>query len=156
MQSGGSKVDIGIIVDASVDAKADFKKLKSFIIKLSSKFDISINGARAGIILFNNDVLLEAALSDSRSNTDFQNVINSLQMLRGSPRISKAFEMADNKLFTVSNGMRRDVPKVLLLLLGSKVVDSLSTFDMNKLTKPLYDKGIKVSCFIGVCVCMCM
>ena len=63
----------------------------------------------------------------------------------GKPRIHKALEMANNKLFTESNGMRPSgVTKVLVSLLGEKVASHMNTLDTINTAQPLHDNDIKV------------
>lgn len=133
--------DLGIIIDGSIDTAADFKKLKSFLTKISSNFVFSSQGNHAGIILYNADASLEYALADFQSNRDLENAIRRLSSSGGKPRMDKALNMAYNKLFSEYNGMRKTVPRILVVVFGNRNYNDLNNQDSMNAVRSLSKAG---------------
>ena len=129
-------------MDSSGSIRNSYSKEKDFVKTVAGKIGISLSGSRAGLVLFGTYAELSIKLNQFDNTADFQSAVDQLRLMGSSTRIDRALTVADEQLFSVSNGMRLNVPKVLILLTDGKQ-DSAATAPSIAI-KPFHDAGIKV------------
>ena len=117
------KRDIGFIVDSSGSIGSHYGKEKSFVKKVAEKIGISLSGTRAGVVLFSYKAILKVKLNQYNNTADFNRAVDNLEHLRYKTRTGLALTVALEQLFTIPNGMRANVPNVLILLTDGKAND---------------------------------
>ena len=126
------KKDIGFIVDSSGSIKSDdYVKEKNFVKKVAQRIGISQSGTRAGIVLFSTTAKLEVKLNQYDKTADFNKAVDNLEFLDAGTRIGLALKVALEQLFTRANGMRANVPNIIILLTDGQT----STSDKSLLTR---------------------
>ena len=92
--------------------------MKNFIKAVNKEFEIGPNAAHVAIIAYSTKaqtVLRFSDLSGSQVTADAVNrKVDALPHQRGYTFIDKALRLAERDVFTEANGMRRDVPKVVM------------------------------------------
>ena len=129
-------------MDSSGSIRNSYSKEKDFVKTVAGKIGISLSGSRAGLVLFSTWAELEIKLNQFDNTTAFQSAVDQLPLRGYSTRIDRALAVANEHLFSVSNGMRPNVPKVLILLTDGRQ-DNVAT-DPSIAIKPFHDAGIKV------------
>ena len=108
-------MDLGFTMDAT--GSVDWKIETEFVKQLASARNISPSGCHASVIVFSNVADLEIKFSDpNNNNVDFANAVNVLKHHKGSTRMDKALKSAYYDMFSEANGMRKDVPKLLVFI----------------------------------------
>ena len=94
--------------------------------------------------MFSSLALLKIKFSDFDNVEDFKRAVNALPLLNSVTYIDKALRVAYNRLFKKANGMRTNVPRVLILLTDGKQTHGRGVVPLPKAVKPFHDAGIKV------------
>ena len=110
------KRDIGFIVDSSGSIRSHYGIVKSFVKNVAEEIGISLSGTRAGVLLFSDNAILKVKLNQFDNTADFNNAVDNLDHLDSGTYIGLAIKTALEQLFTIPNGMRINVPNVLILL----------------------------------------
>ena len=117
-------VDIGFILDSSGSLKNDYSKEKDFLKSLAATFGISANGSRAGIVTFSYYSEHSIKLNDFTDISSFIAAVDKIPLMGSTTRIDKALRLAKKEMFSLKNGGRAGIPKVLILLTdGSQTAD---------------------------------
>ena len=98
--------------------------MKAFLKQLTDEFDISPSGTHVAVVAYSTNprvVFKFNTLQGSQLNTDkVKKLLDSIPHQRGLTYIDRALLFADGEIFTVQNGMRPQVTKVLLSRLKEK------------------------------------
>ena len=139
-----SRVDVGFIVDSSGSVASDYPKEKEFVKTIGNSLDIAEDGSHAGIVVFSSNSEVAMKFSESNNGSAFATAVDKLPLLRGRTRIDKALKLAFDRLFREEDGMRLDVPKVLVLLTdGAQTVED-GAIAPSKAVEPFHEANIKV------------
>ena len=111
--------DIAFLLDNSGNMRSRFNKLKRIVKELAVNADVSENGTRVGVVSFNSKARVDIKLNDHDNIDDFNKGVDNVRMLGHLNRIDKALTVVQNEFFTKTNGARRGVPKVVVLLTDS-------------------------------------
>uniref|UniRef100_A0A3Q2T1R2 Collagen alpha-1(XII) chain n=1 Tax=Fundulus heteroclitus TaxID=8078 RepID=A0A3Q2T1R2_FUNHE len=137
----GAKADLVYLIDGSWSIGDDsFNKVIQFTTKMTAAFDvISPKGMQVSFVQFSDD-----AKSEFKLNTyhDKGVVISALQSVRykgGNTKTGVALKHVYEKVFTSDSGMRRNVPKVLVV-----VTDGRSQDEVKKSAEKLQHSGYSV------------
>ena len=104
-------------MDASGSVTAPNWKVKqSFVEDLASEINISPSGGHASVTVFSSNAKVMIKFSDYQTNASFKKAVSALKYTRGGTRIDNALEVAYNDMFNSTNGMRPDVPKLLVFM----------------------------------------
>lgn len=94
------------------------KQLSAFISSIVDGLDVSPSGAHVGIITYGSNATILIPfnkLEGSQLNKDeVKRLVDTAKPIAGSPRIDKALQLADTKLFTTESGARPGVTKVII------------------------------------------
>ena len=105
---------------------------------------LSSSGAHASLVLFSHKAFLKIKFSDFYNGEGFNRAVDELPLLNSITRIDRALQVALNEMFSRVNGMRRNVPHVLVLLTDGKQTPGNDVMPLPKAVKPFHDAGIKV------------
>ena len=117
-------VDIGFILESTDSVKAEHRKAKEFLKSFAASFGISSKGTRAGVVTFSYFGELSIKLSDHSDISSFNLAVDNIKLMGSTARIDKALCLAQRKLFSLANGGRLGVPKLLILLTYSSPVQN--------------------------------
>ena len=117
-------VDIGFILESTDSVKAEHRKAKEFLKFFAASFGISSKGTRAGVVTFSYFGELSIKLSDHSDISSFNLAVDNIKLMGSTARIDKALCLAQRKLFSLANGGRLGVPKLLILLTYSSPVQN--------------------------------
>eukprot|EP00794_Sanderia_malayensis_P005383 gene5383-6056_t len=138
------RADVGFIVDSSGSLKDDYDKEKSFVKSVATRFDIREGGSHAGIVLFSGRAQVKVGFSEKNDVAIFNKTIDELPLFGKSTRIDKALDVAQRILFQPSNGMRLDVPQVLIVLTDGKQTNAVDAVPLGQAVAPFHESGVKV------------
>ena len=115
------RVDVGFVMDASGSVGAsNWKVEQEFIEHLASEINISPSGGQASVTVYSSTANIRIKFSDYQTYATFKNAVKALKYTRGGTRIDKALEVANNDMFSATNGMRPEAPKVLVFITDGK------------------------------------
>ena len=117
-------VDIGFILESTDSVKAEHRKAKEFLKFFAASFGISSKETRAGVVTFSYFGELSIKLSDHSNISSFNRAVDNITLMGSTARIDKALCLAQRKLFSLANGGRLGVPKLLILLTYSSPVQN--------------------------------
>ncbi|XP_054652752.1 collagen alpha-1(XII) chain isoform X3 [Dunckerocampus dactyliophorus] len=137
----GAKADLVFLIDGSWSiGDESFHKVIQFVKSMTGAFDvISPNGMQVAFVQYSDDAKTEFKLNTYH---DKGVVISALQNVRyrgGNTKTGIALKHVYEKVFTSDSGMRRNVPKVLVV-----VTDGRSQDDVKKSALQLQQSGYSV------------
>uniref|UniRef100_A0A672LIB9 Collagen type XII alpha 1 chain n=1 Tax=Sinocyclocheilus grahami TaxID=75366 RepID=A0A672LIB9_SINGR len=137
----GAKADLVFLIDGSWSiGDESFIKVRQFVFSMIGAFDvISRNGMQVSFVQYS-----DGAKTEFKLNTyhDKGMVLSALQMVKyrgGNTKTGAALKHIGEKVFTSDNGMRRTVPKVLVV-----VTDGRSQDEVKKSAAKLQHAGYSV------------
>ncbi|KAM9340955.1 collagen alpha-1(XII) chain [Symphorus nematophorus] len=137
----GAKADLVFLIDGSWSiGDESFNKVIQFVTSMTGAFDvISPGGMQVSFVQYSDDAKTEFKLNTYH---DKGIVISALQTVRyrgGNTKTGVALKHVYEKVFTSDSGMRRNVPKVLVV-----VTDGRSQDDVKKSAEKLQHSGYSV------------
>ncbi|XP_036927763.1 collagen alpha-1(XII) chain isoform X4 [Acanthopagrus latus] len=137
----GAKADLVFLIDGSWSiGDESFNKVIQFVTSMTGAFEvISPKGMQVSFVQFSDDAKTEFKLNTYH---DKGIVISALQTVRyrgGNTKTGVALKHVYEKVFTSDSGMRRNVPKVLVV-----VTDGRSQDDVKKSAEKLQHSGYSV------------
>ena len=137
-------VDIGFILESTDSVKAEHRKAKEFLKFFAASFGINSKGTRAGVVTFSYFGELSIKLSDHSDISSFNLAVDNITLMGSTARIDKALCLAQRKLFSLANGGRLGVPKLLILLTYSSPVQNARVGDLKEIADELRADGINI------------
>lgn len=116
-------MDVGIILDSSrTVGRYNFEILKRALAKFTDYFHVSKEGTHFGFIHYNENASLDFDFADSSlyNSGALKEKIMDIKYDPGLTRTDKALRLADERLFTDRGGVRKDVPKFLIVITDGK------------------------------------
>lgn len=146
-------LDFAFVVDTSGSiSRSNFKKLKAFIEQMIDGFDISEEGTHVAVVEYSTSA--SVVLKFDHFKGVYLNAVNlkrkarKIPHKRGFTHIDRGLHMANTEVFTVKDGMRPNVTKIVLVMTDGKQTvekDGVLTSDiLRDAVQPLKDKGIRV------------
>ncbi|XP_059375411.1 collagen alpha-1(XII) chain-like isoform X2 [Carassius carassius] len=137
----GAKADLVFLIDGSWSIGDDsFIKVRQFVFSMIGAFDvISRDGMQVSFVQYSDEAKTEFKLNTYH---DKGMVLSALQMVRyrgGNTKTGVALKHIGEKVFTSDSGMRRNVPKVLVV-----VTDGRSQDEVKKSATKLQHAGYSV------------
>ena len=136
--------DVGFIVDSSGSVTNEYGKEKDFVSQMIQQLQLSSNGTHSALVLFSDSAALKIKFSDYQNVRDFQRAVQELPLMGSTTRIDKALKLAYNDMFNAANGMRPNVPKILVLLTDGEQTRRHDSISPSEAVKPFHKAGIKV------------
>ena len=139
-----AKVDVGFVLDSSGSLKNDYDNEKHFLKALAATFGVSDDGARAGVVTFSYYTEHSIKLNDHTKLSTFNDAVDKIALMGSTTRIDKALRMVQSEMFSIPNGGRPGVNKVLILLTDGTQTQDNDAEDPAVVAKELRDRGIRV------------
>ena len=137
-------VDVGFILDSSGSLRKSYGKEKNFLKVLASTFGISPNGSRAGVITFSYYTEHSIKLKDHTDLLGFNKAVDKIPLMGSTTRIDKAFRLAQQEMFSLPNGARPGIPKVLILLTDGSQTQDVGAEDPGEVAEQLRKDGVSI------------
>merc|ERR1712168_1198593 len=137
-------VDLGFILDSSGSLRADYHREKAFLKEIAAAFGISESGSRAGVVTFSFDAELSIRMNDYFDQIAFDNAVDAIPLMGSITRIDRALRLAQRELFDESNGGRRGVSKILVLLTDGSQTPDADAEDPGNISDEIRASGVTV------------
>lgn len=137
-------MDVGFILDSSGSLRNDYDKEKDFLKALAASFGVSDDGARAGVVTFSYNSEHSIKLNDHSSFSTFNDAVDKIPLMGSTTRIDKALRLSQKELFTLPNGGRPGIPKILILLTDGSQTQDADAEDPSVIANEIRSKGIKL------------
>lgn len=137
-------VDIGFVLDSSGSLRADYSKEKSFLKVLAASFGISDKLSRAGVVTFSLNAEHSIKLSDHKNFSTFGKAVDKIPLMGSTTRIDRALRLSQNELFSLSNGARPGVPKLMVILTDGSQTNDIDAEDPSLVADEIRRAGIRV------------
>ncbi|XP_053566419.1 collagen alpha-1(XII) chain isoform X2 [Bombina bombina] len=137
----GAKADIVFLIDSSWSIGDDnFNKVRQFIFNTIGAFDV-INpaGIQVSFVQFSDEAQTEFRLNTYADKSQALGALANVRYKGGNTKTGKALKFVRDKVLTVENGMRRSVPKVLVV-----VTDGRSQDEVKKSAMDIQHSGFSV------------
>ena len=137
-------IDVGFILDSSGSLRNNYEQEKEFLKSLAKTFGVSSNGSRAGVVTFSYFSEHSIKLSDHSDIASFNRAVDKIPLMGSTTRIDKALRLAQKELFSLSNGGRAGVPKLLILLTDGTQTQDAGAEDPGDIAEELRADGINI------------
>ena len=135
-------VDVGFILDSSGSLRNDYQNEKNFLKSLAGAFGVSKDDSRAGVITFSYYSEHSIKLKDHTDINSFNAAVDAIPLMGSTTRIDKALRLTQNELFTLENGARPGIPKILILLTDGSQTQDAGAEDPGDISNELRNSGI--------------
>ena len=139
-----SSMDIGFMLDSSGSLRDQYPQIKAFIKNFVSNLAVSKEGVHVGVVTFSFYATLSIKFSDFVNKADFKEAVEKIPFMGSTTRIDRALKVVNEDMFSESNGARRDVTKMLILLTDGSQTKDADAVDPGKLAKLLRQRGIHI------------
>ena len=139
-----SKVDVGFILDSSGSLRNDYDKEKDFLKALAATFGISKDTSRAGVVTFSYNAEHSILLTDHDNLALFNEAVDRIPLMGSTTRIDRALRLSQRELFSIQNGGRPGIPKVLVLLTDGSQTDDSDAEDPGAVADEIRKKGVRI------------
>uniref|UniRef100_A0A4W6E2Z3 Collagen alpha-1(XII) chain n=1 Tax=Lates calcarifer TaxID=8187 RepID=A0A4W6E2Z3_LATCA len=137
----GAKADLVFLIDGSWSIGDDsFNKVIQFVTSMTGAFDvISPSGMQVSFVQYSDDAKTEFKLNTYHDKGIVLSALQTVRYRGGNTKTGIALKHVYEKVFTSDSGMRRNVPKVLVV-----VTDGRSQDDVKKSAEKLQHSGYSV------------
>lgn len=137
--------DIAFLLDSSAGiGAANFQKLKVFVKKIVSNFDLSPKAVRGAVVLYSNAASTRIWFDDFLDIEAFGYAINKISYEPGGNMIDLALENVYSNLFGPNGNSRTNVSRVAIVFTGG--VQTLTPFSvtLDIASFPLKARGVRI------------
>ena len=138
------KVDVGFVLDSSGSLRDDYGKEKNFLKALAATFGVSEQGARAGVVTFSYNTEHSIKLNDHYDLSSFSDAVDNIALMGHTTRIDKALRLTQSDMFSIANGGRPGVSKVVIVLTDGSQTQDVGAEDPGDVAEELRAMGYKV------------
>uniref|UniRef100_A0A8C8A3I2 Collagen, type XII, alpha 1a n=1 Tax=Oryzias sinensis TaxID=183150 RepID=A0A8C8A3I2_9TELE len=137
----GAKADLVFLIDGSWSIGDDsFAKVLQFVTSVTAAFDVvSPTGMQVSFVQYSDDAKTEFKLNTYHNKGIVLSALKSIRYRGGNTKTGIALKHVYEKVLTSDNGMRRNVPKVLVV-----VTDGRSQDEVKKSAEKLQHSGYSV------------
>ena len=139
-----AKVDVGFVLDSSGSLRNDYGKEKNFLKALAATFGLSEDGGRAGVVTFSYYTEHSIKLNDHAKLSTFNDAVDKIPLMGSTTRIDKALRMTQNEMFSIPNGGRPGVTKLLIVLTDGSQTQDAGAEDPGDVADEIRNAGIRV------------
>ena len=111
---------------------------------MAATFGVSEDGARAGVVTFSYYSELSIKLNDHYNQGNFSDAVDRIPLMGHTTRIDKALRTIQNDMFSIANGARPGVNKIVIVLTDGSQTNDKDAEDPVQVAKELRDAGFKV------------
>ena len=111
---------------------------------LAATYGVSDQGSRAGVVTFSYYTEHSIKLNDHTSLASFNEAVDNIALMGSTTRIDKALRMTQKDLFSIPNGGRPGVNKVLIVLTDGSQTQDAGAEDPGDVAEELRNAGIRV------------
>ena len=137
-------MDVGFILDSSGSLRREYSKEKDFLKALAATFGVSSDDSRAGVVTFSYDAEHSIKLKDHSDILSFNNAVDKIFLMGSTTRIDKALRLAQKELFSLSNGGRPGIPKLLVLLTDGSQTPGADVEEPAQIANEIRKSGIRL------------
>ena len=138
-------MDVAFLLDSSGSlTQTQFQQSKDFIDLLAASFLKSKVGSRVGLIQFSIVPKIKVWFSDQLTHERFQSVLRKVRYQGGYTRLDRALMLADEKLFAGKEGVRKHIPKIMIVLSDGVNTDAPDAVAFDAAVAPLHRAGVRV------------
>lgn len=131
-------------MDSSGSLKAEYSKEKDFLKALAAVFGIGVNASRAGVVTFSYFTEHSIKMRDHDNLVSFNEAVDRIPLMGSTTRIDKALRLAQKELFSLANGARPGVPKLLILLTDGSQTKDADAEDPSVIAAEIRKSGIEM------------
>ncbi|XP_067335458.1 collagen alpha-1(XII) chain isoform X2 [Channa argus] len=137
----GAKADLVFLIDGSWSIGDDsFHKVLQFVTSMTAAFEvISPSGMQVSFVQYSDDAKTEFKLNTYHDKGIVLSALKNVRYRGGNTKTGVALKHVYEKVFTSDGGMRRNIPKVLVV-----VTDGRSQDDVKKSAEKLQHSGYSV------------
>ena len=139
-----AKVDVGFVLDSSGSLRNDYSKEKDFLKALAATFGVSDDASRAGVVTFSYYTEHSIKLNDHTDLSSFNKAVDDIALMGSTTRIDKALRLTQQEMFSIANGGRPGVNKVLIVLTDGSQTQDAAAEDPGVVAEELRNSGIRV------------
>ena len=111
---------------------------------LAASFGVSADNGRAGVVTFSHDSEHSIKLNDHTRLTTFNEAVDNIALMGSTTRIDKALRTAQKEMFSVRNGGRPGVNKLLIVLTDGSQTQDAGAEDPGIVADELRKEGVRV------------
>lgn len=138
-------MDIAFLLDSSGSITPnEFQQAKDFIELMANSFLKNKVGSRVGLIQYSIVPTINARFSDGLTSNQFRSVLDKVVHKGGYTRLDRALLLAGEKLFSDEEDMRKDIPKVLVVITDGINTDAPDFTPLDTAVAPLRRAGVRV------------
>jgi hypothetical protein len=136
-------VDLAFVIEGSRNISPKrFEQFKNFVKSTLDNFHISGSASHAAVVEYSDNPMLKIALNDYTNLDRLKEGVDRIHPSRGEGvATDRALRFVASDVFTLERGSRAGVPKIVVILTGSK---STGSEPLKVAAKPLLDRGAKV------------
>ncbi|XP_051578358.1 collagen alpha-1(XII) chain-like [Myxocyprinus asiaticus] len=137
----GAKADLVFLIDGSWSiGDESFAKVRQFVFSMIGAFDvISHDGMQVSFVQYSDEAKTEFKLNTYHNKGMVLSALHMVNYRGGNTKTGAALKHVGEKVFTSDNGMRRTVPKVLVVVTDGRAQD-----DVKKSAAKLQHSGYSV------------
>ncbi|KAI9528339.1 hypothetical protein NQZ68_022031 [Dissostichus eleginoides] len=123
----GAKADVVFLIDGSWSiGEESFTKVVHFVSGMVSAFDmVGPSGIQVSFVQYSDDAKTEFRLNAYRDKGIAMSAINQIRYKGGNTKTGMALKHTYEKAFSMENGMRRNVPKVVVAITDGRSQDEV-------------------------------
>ncbi|XP_010775220.1 collagen alpha-1(XII) chain-like, partial [Notothenia coriiceps] len=123
----GAKADVVFLIDGSWSiGEESFRKVVHFVSGMVSAFDmVGPTGMQVSFVQYSDEAKTEFRLNAYRDKGIAMSAINQIHYRGGNTKTGMALKHTYEKAFSMENGMRRNVPKVVVAITDGRSQDEV-------------------------------
>ena len=142
-------VDVGFIFDTSAGNRSDHENKKKFLKSVATSFVVAPEVAKVGVNSFSSPII---KLQDHNNISSFNDAVDNINYLdtkaTSSLDLGQALRLAQQMLFTSINGGRKNVPKLLIVIVNASQINWVGGENHVAIAKDLQLESITISAVV--------
>ncbi|XP_038600848.1 collagen alpha-1(XIV) chain isoform X2 [Tachyglossus aculeatus] len=136
-----AKADLVFMVDGSWSIGDDnFNKIITFLYNTVGALDkIGVDGMQVGMVQFTDDPRTEFKLNSYKTKETLLEAVKNIKYKGGNTKTGRAIKHVRDMLFTAESGMRRGIPRVIVV-----ITDGRSQDDVDKVSREMQLDGFSI------------
>ena len=122
----------------------DYQREKDFLKALAGSFGLGDDRSRAGVITFSYFAEHSIKLKDHSDISSFNDAVDKIPLMGSTTRIDKALRLSQDELFSLSNGARPGIPKIIVLLTDGSQTQDADAVDPGDIADDIRNDGVRI------------